>query len=141
MPKHIYLYTSNLNHLRDLDEDRSFEHVWNYDQISLSKTHQNEYGKVKTKKNYYHIFVGRMRQKNCPWCNSQCEPNRIEKSDFCASYYMQCKNCGARGPVLSIASGKENDKDSMDLFINLLLNTFETRRPWDADLNIDENLM
>lgn len=80
MRKHIYVHTSDLDVLRDINEDSAFERVCNYDRIEYSKIHTNGFGRIKTDNNYYHILVGQIKQKNCPWCGSECQMKKKTQS-------------------------------------------------------------
>lgn len=133
MRKHLYLYFSNLNQLRALKDDAGFEPVPEYYHREQPLTYQNEFGRIKTAQNYYHILVGRLKQEGCPWCGYPAEVIKLGKSsalDF-ATYCVQCMNCGSRGPVLYISESVEQKKDAFDEYMSLLWRRYNYRRAWD----------
>ncbi len=133
MRKHIYLHTSNLNQLRDLRDDIKFEPTPHYPPDQLNLTHQNEYGRIKTHHNYYHIMVGQMKQENCPWCGSGCVLQKTSQGIIKHSQYcMICISCGARGPILNVSQSMEYNPGEMEEITYLIKKRFETRRQWDS---------
>lgn len=142
MKKHIYLHTSNLEHIRRLKEDLAFEPTHEYNPSEFEHSHQNEYGRIKTDQNYYHILIGHVKQKGCPWCGAPPILKKISDGSITrhAEYVMQCINCGARGPVLNVNQFMEQNKDAMSEVQSLMEHRFSHRLPWDEGLkNCDEN--
>lgn len=135
MKKHLYLHTSNLEYCNQLREDSLFECVFEYPKIEIEKSHRNEYGRIKTRDNYYHIILGSMPQKNCPWCNSVCEIRKIYQSELSqqSQYCMQCTNCSAHGPILNICFSSEESKESMEYFKEFITHRFQHRTQWDSN--------
>lgn len=133
--KHIYLHTSNVEYWRDFNNDPSIEKCFEYDPFGIEKSHQYEYGRIKTKQNYYHFLVGKIKQKDCPWCGSFCTVKRINELEVrgFSRYCMECENCGARGPILNVNLHAEQDEKHMGWFTDLIRDRFETRRHWDSD--------
>jgi len=136
MKKHIYLHSSNTDHTYDLRNDDRFESVPEYPRLEVAKTHQYEYGRIVTDKNYYHILIGKIPQENCPWCNGSVElfkiseGNIIEKSKFC----LHCKICGSRGPILNLNPQMEHDRQVMAEMTDLMMQQYKNRKAWDSDL-------
>lgn len=139
MRKHIYLHTSNLEYIRDLRDDNLFQCPSEYDLKSVLKSHRNEYGRIKTNQNYYHILVGTIKQEGCPWCGYSVSLIKLkELTDgmimLHSRYCMQCNNCGARGPILNVNQVMEGDKILMETIESAERDRFELRRPWDENL-------
>ncbi len=134
MRNHIYLHASNLEHAKYFRDDQDFQPVTDYDKFDLSKTFQNEWGRIKTKGNFYHIIIGHPKQENCPWCGSLCLLKKIGENEFSrhSQYCMQCINCGSHGPILNICSSAEENLEVMENIRDLIKQRFETRRQWDA---------
>src|SRR5690606_12140648 len=132
--KHIYVHIPNLDHTRDLNEDKQFEPVHYYDLISFQKVFENEFGRLKTKDNDFHILHVKIRRKGCPFCNNEIiELTRVIEQVFSILYAVTCKQCGARGPILSIAKEmKYNDIAQLDIKERL---DFQFSNPitWDHD--------
>jgi hypothetical protein len=136
MRNHIYLHTSNLNIINKFKNDDLFQSCYEYPIHEIENLHPNEYGRIKTKHNYYHILVGQIRQENCPWCAAIPFIKRIENPGltYTAEYCMQCQGCGARGPILYVNSMMNNDDKYMDEVRCLIKHKFKTRRQWDDGL-------
>ena len=136
MKKHFFLHTSDLENIKYIKEDIKFKLTFQYPEWELAKTHRNEYGRIETQQNYYHFLIGQMKQENCPWCGCGCNIEKVSESSIVshARYCMICLYCGARGPVLNIAPTVENDPVAVEQYKMLIKQRFETRRPWDANL-------
>ena len=94
MKKHIYLHTSNLDYTKELRNDDSFECTHEYPTWEFSKTHRNEYGRILTDDNSYHILIGTISQENCPWCNGKANiRNILSTNPMCSRYCIECENC------------------------------------------------
>ena len=133
MKKHIYLHTSNFNDIRDLREDRKFESVFEYPAHECSRSHRNEYGRIKTDDNFYHILVGQIPQEDCPWCGCFCKIEKVGESTMSSHsiFCMICTVCRARGPILSILKSLENDNLAIEEYQRMMKQRFESRRCWD----------
>jgi hypothetical protein len=141
MRKHIYVHTSTQDYLRDINEDVEFESVAQYDPISSQKCYKNEYGRIKTKGNYYHIMIGEMKQENCPWCNSPAVLKKVYDgvSDTMTpsepdQYCMICTQCGSRGPLLNLNQHVVKDPKFMTYIEQCIKDRYESRRQWDSHL-------
>lgn len=135
MRKHIYLHTSNLDITKHLRDDHKFEIVPEYGIYEMQLSLRNEYGRIKTDQNYYHILLGAIQQEGCPWCASPSEIKKVRDStEFShAVYCMQCVGCGARGPLLNVSKSIEENEEAITHITQLLNDYFKTRRAWDAD--------
>ncbi len=133
MRKHLYFYASNLEQIRELNEDDKFEPLPHYHPHEHILASRNEYGRIKTNQNYYHFLVGRLSQTNCPWCGSLPEIIMVHEHTFLRRkvYCIQCTQCGARGPTLNVALEMEHDDNVMNHFKSLLWDTYNHRRAWD----------
>lgn len=140
MKKHFYLHTSNLENAREFTEDSSFQPTYCYPYFETYVSFRNEYGRIKTDQNYYHIMLGTIRDDNCPWCGSV--PNVVElsvgvdvpfntqKIKFC----MECFNCGSRGPVNTISFNDITDFQVKEHVKALIKQRYSERKQWDHDL-------
>ncbi len=129
MRKHLYFYSSNLEYIKEFRDDDSFESVCQYPLEELKKCHKNEFGRIKTNQNYYHLLIGTIRNEGCPWCAAALEIDKINVTTFSDKYFLKCINCGARGPTAFI-----NDlifKDEEKWVLDRLKSIFEYRLPWD----------
>lgn len=135
MRKHIYLHTSNLEMVRDLREDNAFDPLYEYPPNEISRSFPNEYGRIKTLGNYYHIMLGQIQQDGCPWCSGPPEVIKLWGSTNTryAAYCIQCMQCGSRGPVLNISSSAEENKEVYEEHINFMWQRYKRRRAWDDD--------
>jgi len=133
MRKHLYFYVSNLEQTKEIRNDDRFEPVPEYDSYELPLTSRNEYGRIKTNQNYYHILVGKLEQEGCPWCGHFAQIVKVDEDVFMqrAIYCIQCTKCGARGPMLNIDVNVENNETVMSHFNDLLWTRYKHRRPWD----------
>lgn len=133
MKKHVYLHFSNFDQLQELRDDERFESSHEYDMFDAPKLFRNEYGRLRTYKNDYHVLVGGLEQENCPWCGSPAEVIKLwsPPSAGHTPYCIQCMRCGARGPSLIVAHTMETDKEMLDECMDMLWKGYKTRRPWD----------
>lgn len=133
MRKHLYFYSSNLEQTKELRNDVKFQHVHEYDAHEYPLTSRNEYGRIKTDQNYYHILFGRLEQEGCPWCGSPAKVVKLstDKALLYTAYCIQCMGCGARGPSLNVSQTTEQNKELFDECINLLWHRYNHRRAWD----------
>lgn len=133
MRKHLYFYASNLEQVKALREDDQFESVHEYSSYEFQFALRNEYGRIKTNQNYYHLLVGGMQQEHCPWCGHFAQIIKVHEHVFMqrAIYCIQCTQCGARGPTLNIDTNVENDETVMSHFNDLLWSRYKHRRAWD----------
>jgi len=133
MKKHIYLYFSNMEQTRSLREDLRFEpvHEYLYDEAPLA--FQNEYGRIKTAQNFYHILIGRLSQEGCPWCGSPSDVVKLGNSMALVytAYCIQCIQCGARGPSLNVSQTMHENPEMFHECMDLLWKRYKHRRPWD----------
>lgn len=136
MKKHIYLYFSKKEQLTDLKQDDKFEFWFEYSFHEASHIHKNEYGRIKTNKNYYHILCGRLEKKDCPWCSSPSEVVKLSYNPVSqyTIYSIQCMKCGSRGPSLSISEAMEKNKEAFEEFMSVLWSAYKQRKPWDDGL-------
>jgi len=135
MKKHLYFYSSDPFQTKDLRNDDMFESTPEYDHYDLARTFPNEYGRIKTDQNYYHLLIGRLTQKNCPWCGFTPELLKVydDKMLNRSGYCIECKQCRSRGPVLNVDKAMELNEHMMEHCIELLWNRYNHRRAWDAD--------
>jgi hypothetical protein len=133
--EHLYFHSSNFDCTRFMREDPDFEGCYMYDPFSVEKMLPTEYGRIVTRKNTYHLLLGTMEQKGCPWCGS--EGVIQSRNDFAmigyALYWVQCHKCGARGPAMSVIDEVRFDEKAMEEFHKLLIHRFHYRRTWDSD--------
>lgn len=144
MKPHVYLHTSKLDVIKYLREDSCFEPVFMYPRETYDKCHSNEYGKIKTSSVDYHLILGQIRGKNCPYCGSI---PKFESKEYFDSiglrfiYWCQCDKCGSSGPRSStylrptdmnpVIMSHLEDKSTYE---------FANPRPWDHNLKLeDEN--
>lgn len=137
MREHFYLNSSNLEYIRKLKEDHQSEYVYEYDPISLSKAHQNEWGRIKTDYAYYHILLGHITPEGCPWCGAESTLTKIKMaSTFSpAQYCLVCIQCGSRGPILNVFADIENNPIQMENIKSFMNQKYKARRAWDEGLN------
>lgn len=138
---HIYLHTSNLDCLRYLDDDDLFEHVCEYYSLEILKTHRNEYGRIKTDINYFHILIGKIRDDKCAWCNFELTIKCLYKDQDLhmqpknySKYCLECKNCGSRGPICNIVPEIEEDKIAFEHFVEIMKYRYSDRKYFDFEL-------
>ena len=137
MKNHLYFYCSNLDQTSHLHDYPDIKAVWQYSSHEMRKTFQNEYGRIQTSQNYYHLLVGRMPQEGCPWCGSPCQIIHLENINadpipsLMTKYCIQCMQCGSRGPVLNINHPNLHPKEIMEEYKEILWQRFNNRRPWD----------
>lgn len=141
MKKHIYLYFSNLEQLRDLREDEKFEPLHEYTVYEYPLALRNEYGRITTYQNYYHILVGRLEQEGCPWCGSPADVVKLGNSRVVklgnsralgyTAYCIQCMQCGARGPALNVSETTHENTEMFHECMSLLWQRYKHRRAWD----------
>lgn len=132
MKKHIYLHTSGLEQTKTLRDDPNFERPYEYTQIIKQRTFPNEYGRIKTRQNYYHILIGSMKQTGCPWCGNEPELIKTKKDQNFTTYCFTCPICLSKGPTLNIRNNLETE-ESMEHFKEVMKHRYTHRRPWDAD--------
>lgn len=141
--KHLYFHSSNFDQFRELRDDPMFEYDFEYPKIpDQQHQYQYEYGRIKTEKNYYHFIFGTPKQEGCPWCAGSCEIIEGVSQDAFApiKYYIQCIECGARGPTLNVTNIHDvirtQDKGNLihQYIAEFLWQRFKTRRPWDDGL-------
>lgn len=136
MRNHLYFYSSNLEQIKSLKEDDQFQLVPEYNEWDANqKSFRNEYGRIKTKKNFYHFLFGRLSQTNCPWCGGLPELKKVYE-DICLKrsvYCIHCSKCDARGPSLNIDMNLEKEENFMEECKSLIWNRYNTRRAWDEN--------
>ncbi len=132
----VYVNSSDLDTIKIIKNEPSFEHISQYDPYAYPKAHQNEFGRLKTPLNYYHFIIGQVHQENCPWCGGPPLLKRIKHDDGLgfSIYALECIRCGSRGPLLNVSSQRENDKEFMDECQNLMFARYKRRRTWDDDI-------
>lgn len=141
MRKHIYLHTSNLTHASQIAKDKAFEPLCTYQNDILFKVYRNEFGRIKTSSNYFHIMLGTITDDNCPWCGSV--PTLVdlnEPADWTGQarikFYMQCLNCGSTGPVNTITFNDITDFEIKEHVKQMIKHKYSERKQWDHDLEI-----
>jgi hypothetical protein len=133
--KHIYLHTSKKANFQEITTNEKVENVHEYDIWDYARCEENEYGRIKTRTNHFHILIGAIRQENCPWCGNRAILRRISEGDtFRPSIYsMICEQCCSRGPNLCVNISIEENKRSMEEVEALMKDRYEHRRQWDDD--------
>ena len=130
--ENIYLhmpdYDGKMN-LRDEDE-KLFKRTPEYNTWDAATQHQNEFGMFTTPNSKYHIIVGKLRIKNCPWCKT--EPLLKEKVlgeyfNDQIKYYYECPNCGSRGPTTMVSSRIRDNELIMDEVKHMLEIRYQER--------------
>lgn len=134
MRKHIYLHFSNLDQLRELRNDDKFERPPEYyEWVGVQKAFRNEYGRIRTNQNYYHILVGHLEQDGCPWCGSPAEVVKLGNSRVLGfkTYCIQCIQCGSRGPTLNVSETSIENTEIFQDCMERLWHRYKHRRTWD----------
>lgn len=132
MREHIYLNCA-MDVLKRIKNDPNFEAAFEYEPYEARpRLMQNEYGRIKSAYNYYHILSGGIRQEGCPWCNSPAEVVKLRDSGLSshAVYCIQCLKCGARGPALNVSKDMEGKEDMFNECMALLWQRWKSRRAW-----------
>lgn len=133
--KHIYLHTSNLENARALREDSNFEPTPHYDPIGMANLHRNEFGRIRTKQNYFHILLGKLYEENCPWCGCVPEIKKLGQPGLgempirMDQYCLQCRQCGSRGPILNINASIP--EEHIEEYYSMIRMRYVHRRSWD----------
>ena len=135
MRKHLYFHSSNLECTRQLKDDSLFQPAYMYSDVNLF---QNEYGRIRTPDTYFHLLLGNVPQKGCPWCKGKTKIVKINKPDpydllAYSEYCTQCFGCGARGPVIKVNPQIEDDQRAMKELFDLMNKRFAHRRAWDEN--------
>ncbi len=133
MRKHLYFHSSNFDQIKELRHDLSFESVIEYPPIpDRINQHQYEYGRIKTATNYYHFIFGNLQQEGCPWCGGPGEIiEGISTNISPKKFVIQCKQCGARGPIMNVSHTCVENREVYHEIVALMWQRFKTRRPWD----------
>jgi hypothetical protein len=138
---HIYLHTSNLDFSKAFNNEELFQRPYEYDCFDIQKHHQNEFGRIITKDNYYHILLGKIRQKGCAWCECDLEIKQIHVPDFFPHehnkfcFYCECPRCKCKGPE-TILYINDQSKEFMEHIHALILDKYDSRIPWDKSASI-----
>jgi hypothetical protein len=140
MRKHIYLHTSNLDYINELNEDESFERIFEYPPYEMHKGHEYEWGRIKTHKNYYHILIGNMPQEGCPWCGSPGKVVKLNSDSDYSSYCIKCLKCRSQGPVIIIDNMVLKDEMAFAEYESLLYLQYKIRKSWDESLTINNEI-
>lgn len=139
MRKHIYLHTSIIPNIEHIDNDDLFEPTYNYNKFEFVNAHPNEWGRIKTKQNYFHIFVGQIRNltPKCHWCNNELSliPLQNFNGNSFTQWCLQCTSCLSRGPSLNINDSIEKDSVEFEYLKALMQQRYTEIRQWDADIN------
>ena len=136
MGKHIYFHIGKLEYIKYLNGDPSFEISPEYECLEMGKRHRNEYGRLKSNGNFYHILVGQMQQEGCPWCGSPAKIIKLECTSRAigfSAYCIQCVGCSSRGPVLNLRDEDCLSEKFYEEGMDILLHRYKTRRTWDVD--------
>lgn len=136
--KTIYLNTGNLAAIEFLREDPSFEPVYEYKSELTGNLRNNEYGRIKTHTLFLSIILGYERKNECPWCNGEMIYTKIDipKEFNLIGAYMECVNCGARGPIHVCDS--LNYKKNIELYVK---ERYSFRINWDDSLLKEKGLI
>lgn len=136
MRKHVYLHTSNFEYIKHLRNESSFENVHQYNRITeFPYISENEFGRIKTSQNYFHILIGHIRHEGCAWCDfplkvisNHAKAFPFDENKF--EFYCLCEQCGAKGPItyLHINDTSEEVKHEMDA---LILQKYQRRLSWE----------
>jgi len=142
----MYFHSSNLDYTKYLREYDNFEHLYQY--ISnCEPTYPNEYGRIKTDQAFYHILLGKISQENCPWCGGKGKLKKREmhsEEHFyftgfdLVQYYIECIDCGSRGPILMANKGVKDDKEMQDNLESYAKQRYAYRKMWDHDLRTND---
>lgn len=134
---HIYLHTSNFENIPHLKNDSCFQPAYEYRPTEMFGLPRNEYGRIETKANYYHILIGQMPQFFCPWCGTEPEIIQTFKPDPegtippPAQYQLICTKCGSRGPILNVNQFYSAESDEMAHYMDFMRQRYANRLPWD----------
>lgn len=136
MKKHFYFYSSKLENIKEIQTDKNFQSIYQYSLEDQYKAFQNEFGRIKTPDNYFHLLIGRGQPTGCAWCGSDIELKKISDDDSSkmSIYCVQCIKCYSRGQSLNVKPEMECDKESMRMVKNLLIQNYNERRPCDSGL-------
>lgn len=143
MRTHFYLHTSDLSKIQEMKRDVHFENCYYYDIYNFQNCHRNEIGRIVTDTSYFHILVGGIPQKGCPWCSSPTQVKKLSDGGIVEpmKYCIECMHCGSRGPILCINPSQSFDQLVMDEYFNFMNQRYENRVPWDKNLNLgNENV-
>jgi len=133
--KHLYFHSSNFEYIKLLNIDELFEPVFQYSQSDLKNLIPNEYGRITTAYHCYHLIMGNIPQKECPWCGMKPVLKKlpdVNGMDY-SSYCMQCPNCGSRGPVMKINPQVQIDERELERVKALISDRYSVRLPWDHE--------
>jgi hypothetical protein len=130
---------------KHLREDLDFTPLHDYPSTLHDKRHPLEYGMIKTRLHDYHILVGHIPLKGCPWCGSDCVIKTEDINDIFelaplnrVHCFKVCKKCGAEGPKIKINFDMLKDKTAMGEVEYLLERNFQTRIAWFDQLDLGE---
>jgi hypothetical protein len=138
----MYFHSSNLDYMRNLCNEKSFDPVYQYPSQQAKLAHPNEYGRIRTYNIDYHFLLGNLRNSDCPWCgcsdvhvkkeeNKTYEPTNPFDKD---KYWMQCCRCGSRGPVVFVDPMISIDDPIKDYILSLIKERYSQRLGWDSKL-------
>lgn len=133
MIKHIYV-NSSLENRHELYDSKRFIQISDYDPLSRSKMLQNEIGMINIGNTIIHFLGGKIFSKNCPWCEGP--PEIMEGSPFPVNFknlWIQCKECGARGPKITISIPLLESKEYRNVLVDLLWQKWSDRKAWFED--------
>lgn len=138
--KHVYLHTSDHNSREIFKNEEKFAPPFEYPPLDYSKSLRNEYGRIESRGNYYHILLGKIPQERCPWCGIEpilriiTNQNNIPDPQIPIKMFYCCPQCGSQGPVLHVNTAVQEDKKMMEHFKDFVRQRYADRRMWDADL-------
>lgn len=145
MRNKIYLYTSNVACTEFIRKDSKFQPTYEYCPFSEGhNTLRNEYGRIRTKENDYHIIVGDLRAEGCAWCqhpldvifNEEEPVFELDRNKF--TCFCLCKNCGSKGPEKSLRI-YDPSEDAMDHLRALILYNYSQRASWEKLAKVEES--
>jgi len=142
--KKIYIHTSYLDNKDYFESNESFECVSQYDYYNTMRANRNELGRIKVGSYFLHILIGKLLNKNCPWCNSVpvFKKKQFNKVIYISifQFYMECPNCGSTGPKKTLTIHRPDDKLLNDEIENMIKQLYGDRIPWErqAEIKMDD---
>lgn len=111
MRKNVYLQLIDIADTYTIRRDQIFSQA-------VIKKLVTEYGALFTADATYHILVGRFPTEGCHWCGCETEIRKPETFFTIPQRYqqifMQCTNCGSRGPVLNVVERIIENKEAIE---------------------------
>jgi hypothetical protein len=146
MTKHYYVHMTQRPEHELIHDDENFITRNKLPRSEAEKCHQNEFGVIKTETSSFHLLIGKVLQKGCPWCGCEALKMRtwqgpetliLHNPTYCC---LECCACHSRGPVhASYNHATLCDEDALD-FQNRIKIEYTRRHPWDANLENPYNI-